>query len=367
MGWCKQWFVAFGGSRTKGIRGVLQMEMVSGMYMCLVGMLRTTIGLCNPVCRTLDVLPCVTVAFVLSRVAIPWGVFCSIMGQVMAASVAFTFKILSQSNIPGFQVLLLRSAVISGGMLVGLTIKGRTLDLPPRHLWGLITGIAILGNLGAVCFYVSFSLLPVGNAIALTQLTAIFAALFVWLLGWEPMSPMISAGAILCSMGAVVIEQPMLFCKGTVHISRIEVIGASLALLSAMFFGIIHTLTGRIGGQAPTALLIAPYYIMGLPTAFIPLVFSFPSAPKYGLTLHDWLLIFTFILLSFGFTFFNFQAVQLISDTLGTSMQSLAVIFSYLLGSCFLHEAVSKFDLIGSTIICIGIFLVVKGRGNNRN
>lgn len=290
------------------------------------------------------------------------GVVCLIFAQLQYAILGYLFKKQVGDGIPEFQIMFARSvsnALFSLAVGFATIYKGRL--LLPKSLWVLSGMQGIFGNLGMTTFYISFIFMVEGDAMALTKLSPIFAAVLGWLLGWDSLTPQIAFGVFICCAGGVIIEHPPFLFGGSTWNSY-QMIGCGIALSSALFMALLFMATGRVGSQADTITLMLWYHVAGIFMNIVPLAAKIPSGPVFTLSLVNWGLLLLFCILSFTSVFLNFRGIQLCNATLGTSLQTSAVVFAYMLGYYFLDEKITVFAVAGTAAIILGILVIAHGK-----
>lgn len=290
------------------------------------------------------------------------GVVCLVFAQLQIAIHGHLFKILVDEGIPQFQLLFFRSlsnTVLS--LVTGLAIAHRRKLLLPKSIWLLSSMQGIFGNLGMIAFYISFTFMVEGDAMALIKLSPIFAFLLNCFLGWEPVTLQIASGVIICCVGGVIIEHPPFLFGGSTWDSS-QMIGCGIALFSALFLALLFIATGKVGSRANTITLVLWFHFTGIFINATPLIANISSEQVFTPTRWNLLLLLAFCILSFTSACLNFRGIQLCNATLGTSLQTSAVIFSYMLGYWFLGEKITMFAIAGTAAIFLGILVIAHGK-----
>jgi len=157
------------------------------------------------------------------------GALCMLGAVVLFSAMIVCVKLVGR-EIPEHEKILIRSAVVIP-LLVWM-IRRRGLS-PWGTRPGLLLARGALGFLGMWAYFASATRLPLGNALLLTHISPIPAALFAWWFLHEQPGRGLWAASAACVVGVVLIAQP------TAHA---PLFASGIALVSAIGNGATYTI-----------------------------------------------------------------------------------------------------------------------------
>lgn len=276
-------------------------------------------------------------------------------------------KLLVQGGMTVFQPSWLRGVVSAVMCWATARITGQKDILGPRSMWKFCIMMSIAGNVGLLLFFEASILLPAGDAMAISRLSPVFAVIYARLLGWEKINFLVVLGGLTSSIGGVLIAQPPFLMGVHENWNTVRILGLSFALVSGILTAFCFTTVGRIGTNVSSLTLGFWSSLAIIPLCGIPLVCKYPGPPAYTISPSQMFLLFAFVAFAFFAYLLLARGVQLCNGVQGNSMQSTAVIFSYLLGYEVLHERVTLFSMIGTFLILLGICTVSIGKNRINN
>lgn len=283
------------------------------------------------------------------------------MTQLLYAFLAILFKTLSKNGIPILQILWMRSVFISIASIIAIKISKQGKFFGPKRIWPYLASRAVFGSIGMSIYFASLPFIAIGDAVALSRLTAVFSVFFVCILGWETLNSLMTIGAIICTAGGVIIlHPPLLFGSGD-HWSQRELIGYSFALSSAILVALAYLFTAKIGTtMSETAISFSSH----TPTAIVMgicLCFSFPSSPAW-IDKKNTLLFCVFLPSIFLGNIMMTRGIQLCAGIQAATLQSTGIVFSYVLSFLILGEKMTLFGFVGAPIVGLGVWIQAYGK-----
>lgn len=294
------------------------------------------------------------------------GVVCMVISQLAASLAGISVKYNVAAQVPLMEAMTIRGLV--GILIVCFICKVHKLEKPfsGEGLPGMLLLSGLFGGGAACCLWVSFSLLPSGDAMAFNRLSCITTVFFAWTVGWESINSLMVVGSIAACLGEIAIAHPPLLFGGHHEWNEGRVVGLMVALSSAIMFSFANMTVGRVGTRVSTLkilLWVQPGFLLP-PAAF--LCFSYPEPILWDLTLVQvghMTVYTTFAILK---QFFQMRSVQLCNATLATAMATTSVIFSYLLGFLLLGEEMSALAVAGTALVIGGVWVVALGKGKSK-
>ncbi|MBU3822208.1 DMT family transporter [Flavobacteriaceae bacterium XHP0103] len=231
-------------------------------------------------------------------------------------SLLITMAYLHQKNIPAFgsnkKLLLLRS-------LVGVT--------------------------SMTLFFMATKYIPIGSAVSLRYLAPIFAAIFsIFLLKdkvkhWQWVFFFISFSGVIILKGLD---------------SQMNNYGLFLAVLSAVFSGLVYVVISKIGKSEHPVVVVN--FFMFVSTIVGGLLSIGHWKKPQGL---EWLLLFSLGVFGFFGQVFMTKAFQVASTNQVAPLKYLEVIFTVLIGLSLFGEIYTLWSILGMCMIILGLLLNV--------
>ncbi|GMH43979.1 hypothetical protein BSKO_11913 [Bryopsis sp. KO-2023] len=290
------------------------------------------------------------------------GVICMNITIVIYSFIWVLTKEISKVNISVFQAVFCRSlfGLIATTIFCKLTKITPLYGNPKMMGWLFLRGV--VGAIGMVFVYSAVFLLPVGDASALQLLTSIFVVFFAWVFGWEKGSVLAAIGAVICVCGGVLVSNPPFLHKGHKSWGSDRMMGIGVSLIGSLFAGLAYSLINRIGKSVNPMSMTMWFHTPSVFISAIPLLASFPIPPVIFLSLKQGLLLFGMAFLGFIGQFMLTRSYQLCNATTGAALQTVSVVYSYLLAYLILSEKITYFAAGGTAVIGVGLVLVAEGK-----
>ena len=142
-------------------------------------------------------------------------------------------------------------------------------------------------------------------------------------------------------------------------------LGAALALVSAIFFG-MNSATVRRGVLKSTVLQAMAITVpLGIPifAVFAWFMGGYQAVMSWEMSAWNWMAlagVTHFVVGRYG----NYRATQALGATLSTPVQQLSILVALILAFVFLGETVNVLNVIGIVLVTFGPMLLVKRRGS---
>lgn len=286
-----------------------------------------------------------------------------IMGQLATAIAAIFVKYLKNAGVPLMQALVVRA--VGGFTVCWLACKmiGLKSEFGTRKLFPLLIARALMGGVGALTLWLSFDFIPSGDAMALNRLSCVTTVIFAWIVGWESINWIMLLGSITTALGEIVIVHPPFLFGGHYEWTMDRILGISIAIFSTIFMSMSNMTVGKIGTRLNT-LTIALWVQMGLmPLPITSLIMAYPDPVLWTPNLNQVGVIAGFAVLAFLQRLYIVRSLQLCNATLGNTLATSSVVFSYILGYFMLDEDVTILAVVGTMMIFFGVWVVAVGKG----
>eukprot|EP00471_Norrisiella_sphaerica_P004023 CAMPEP_0184485466 /NCGR_PEP_ID=MMETSP0113_2-20130426/7069_1 /TAXON_ID=91329 /ORGANISM="Norrisiella sphaerica, Strain BC52" /LENGTH=594 /DNA_ID=CAMNT_0026866923 /DNA_START=160 /DNA_END=1944 /DNA_ORIENTATION=+ len=161
------------------------------------------------------------------------GILAIILGGLIFSAASACIKI--GNSVSAMQYLLIRCFV--GAIITGVTIKrsnGRILGSDAARLWIVLRGVA--GSMSAILLFLSYIMLPLGNAVSLLATGTMWAMIVNFVFMREPLTWVHMGAFVLSIIGCFFVVRPS-FIFGTSKGGE-DPIGYVVALLGAFFSGL---------------------------------------------------------------------------------------------------------------------------------
>lgn len=278
------------------------------------------------------------------------------IAQVLYSFIAIIFKTLTDKGLPVLQILFIRSAFVVAAAFTTRMLTRKGSFFGPKKLWPFLALRATVGPVGMLCYFASLPRIDVGDAIALSRLTPIFAVLIAFVLRLENLNYIMGIGALVCALGGVIITHPPIVFGGDGnHWTKETTIGYGLALTAAAMAGGSFLTTAKIGTAVSELTIIFSNHTPSVIWMGICLCFSFPSPPIW-LTKETSLLFAVFLPAIFCANVALTRGVQLCKGVQAACLQCTGIIFSYVLAQVILGEKITVFAIVGTVVVCGGIW-----------
>lgn len=298
----------------------------------------------------------------LPRAAWSNGAISMSISMIFFAFVWLLTKMMSHTRLPMFQAVFARSSI---GIIVTV-ISAKAFRITPilgnAGVWRLLAMRGISGSLGMVFVYTGIYKLPMGDSKALLLLSSMFVAFFSWLLGWEKLNLLVGFGAVACSYGAMVVSHPPFLFGGHQEWNGNRLEGIAVSLVGAVLASFAYLAMGKIGKSTSTTAITMWFHGCSVIISTIMLAIGYPEHPVIKMTMEEALLM-----VGLGFTalfaqIFLTRGYQLCNATKGAALQTSSVIYTYALGFLVLGEHITKFAILGTVLLGLGIVLVAEGK-----
>ncbi|MGQ9624047.1 MAG: DMT family transporter [Candidatus Bathycorpusculaceae bacterium] len=288
------------------------------------------------------------------------------LGAALCWTVSAVLYKKALSNVKPTVANIVRCTSTSIILLVSLALSGKfgaLMDLSSNaFILACISGLIGLG-LGDTLYLASLKLIGVARAVPITCTYPLFSLLWAMLLGGEDITPQIVAGTILIIFGIWLLSQDKQ--KNSAEMSRrILVKGVALAATTAIIWSISISMVNMAVKETPDfdhalAINIIRVTVIAVFLLASALVvdrgLSFLKMQKetfYALSLGG------VVALGLGWFFLTYSFAVNIPEARAVPISSTTPLFSTLSGIIFLHEKVTKQNILGSILIVVGIFLV---------
>mmetsp|Transcript_6049 Transcript_6049/g.14607 ORF Transcript_6049/g.14607 Transcript_6049/m.14607 type:complete len:446 (-) Transcript_6049:124-1461(-) len=274
------------------------------------------------------------------------AVFFSVMGIFV--------KLASNEGISPFQLVFSR-AVFQGILVFGFIIYKRIpfFGNPGLRPWILARGL--IGGSAFICYFVTITLLPIGDSITLASMYPAATVLIARCVLKEPLTVIKVMAVFMCAIGAVLIAQPVfIFGRKETRdgeysdyawVGYITAVGGSV--LGAIVFVIM-----RRAKEAHTAQLIWSWCVG---SAMLSILLGNTMMRMKLPSTQAWMQILPMSLFGLvGHSLFNY-AGQLAPAGLGASIRSSDVVFAYIWEFTVFGEAINWVTILGAFIVLLGI------------
>ncbi|CAG9462139.1 unnamed protein product [Pedinophyceae sp. YPF-701] len=296
------------------------------------------------------------------------GMACMLFSGLALSLMGLTVKLAHGVAIPTLQTIVARSVVQAAVSLLMLSrseLKGADKYLGPRGTRRLLFFRATSGFVGITSLFTSITLLPLGDATAISLTSPIITAMAAALFLGEPWTLQVAAAGVTSFAGVLLISQPeFLPWVPSEAVGPAAGLGVALGVLGAICQGMALIVLRRVGKRNVPALV--PVLLLSLVCAFcggsiltfnslvpgsvladLPVLGASwaPVAPS-GLALLSLTGSFAFlgqVLMSRG--------MQLEEAGRGSAVSYLQVVFSLVLGAAVLGERTGVSSAVGTVMI----------------
>lgn len=199
----------------------------------------------------------------------------------------------------------------------------------------------VLGVISLTCFFQTLNYLAVGTAVSLRYTSPIFAAIFALIFLKEKIKPVQWLLFVIAFIGVLII-------KG--FGADVQLIGLLLALLSAIFLGLIFVVIRKIGATESPFVIINYFMVMAFVFGGVMSInhWTTPNTKEYILLLS---------LGVFGYVgqLYMTKAFQSNETNAIAPLKYLEVIFTIIIGASWFGEIYNLWTLLGVLFILFGL------------
>ena len=203
----------------------------------------------------------------------------------------------------------------------------------------------VFGLTSLVLFFMSSKYMPIGTAVSIRYLAPIFAAMFAIYLLNERIKPIQWLFFLIAFSGVVVL-------KG--FDTQINSYGLMLAILSAVFSGLVYVVLSKIGKSEHPVVVV--FYFMLIATIVGGLLSLGNWVNPIG---WDWVLLFSLGIFGYFGQIYMTKAFQLASANFVAPLKYIEVVFTVLLGLFLFSEIYTLWSILGMLLIILGLVLNV--------
>ena len=245
-------------------------------------------------------------------------------------------------HIGAFQIVFFR-AIGSLLLAIGFLYKNK---IPFQgNNKGILILRGLFGLTSLVLFFMSSKYMPIGTAVSIRYLAPIFAAIFAICLLSEHIKPIQWLFFFIAFSGVVVL-------KG--FDTQINSYGLMLALLSAVFSGLVYVVLSKIGKSEHHIVVV--FYFMLIATAVGGLFSISNWVNPMG---WDWVLLFSLGIFGYVGQIYMTKAFQVASANFVAPLKYIEVVFTVLMGLFLFTEIYTLWSVLGMLLIISGLVLNV--------
>jgi drug/metabolite transporter (DMT)-like permease len=279
---------------------------------------------------------------------------------VVMVAWAANFIVVKAANqqIPPVTFAFLRFGIAAVTLLIAMRLRDGSFGWPGRDALAIM-GLGALG-FGVYQFMWSIALqqIPAGDSALLIAATPVFTALLAVVSGADILTRKKLAGSLVsfAGVGVVVASGPGLTVGG-------QVIGDALTLAAAVCWSIYTAFGAPILRRHSPLQTTAWAMVGGSLVLAIPGVIQGIGAPWPAVTPDAWAgLAFSAFIPAGLANVVVFSAIKLLGPTRITALQFLVPFIAVLLGAAFLAEPVRAGQLLGGTVIILGVVVTRSDR-----
>ncbi len=226
--------------------------------------------------------------------------------------------------------------------------------------WKSLTLIGIIGGSFAFwLFFTGLKMTTAGRAAFLHKTLPIYAAFFAFFFLKEKLSKKLLLSIVIVLCGLVVMELP--------EISLGINIGDMLVIAATILWALEYTLSKKLMLEKESNWVVTfSRMFFGSIILIAIIILTGKTNELLSLNLNQiiYILVSGFLLLLYVLTFY--WGLKHINLAKASTILLLAPVISLILGIALLGETVSAMQLIGSTLILIGLFFVIKSKSEKR-
>ena len=242
------------------------------------------------------------------------------------------------NDFSAYQIVFFRSI---GTLLftIPLILKRQIPILGNNKKWLLIRGVA--GLISLTCFFQSLNYLTLGTAVSLRYTSPIFASIIAFFFLKEKIKPMQWLLFLLAFIGVITI-------KG--FGGNINSVGFILAILSAIFLGVIFVLIRKIGDSENPLVIINYFMVMAFVFGGVMSINQWKS-PNFI----EWLLLLSLGVFGYVGQLYLTKAFQIHETNVIAPLKYLEVVFMIMIGAFWFREIYNLWTLLGILLIMFSL------------
>jgi drug/metabolite transporter (DMT)-like permease len=200
---------------------------------------------------------------------------------------------------------------------------------------------AVAGVISLTLFFQSLNYLDVGTAVSLRYTSPIFAAILALVFLKEKIKPVQWLLFLIAFVG-------VLFVKG--FDTAINSVGLLLAILSALFLGLIFVVIRKMGTKENPLIIINYFMVMAFVFGGVMSINHWRNPDAV-----EWILLLSLGIFGYAGQLYMTKAFQSQATSLIAPLKYLEVIFMIIIGATWFGEVYSFWTLFGISLILLGL------------
>jgi drug/metabolite transporter (DMT)-like permease len=200
---------------------------------------------------------------------------------------------------------------------------------------------AVAGVISLTLFFQSLNYLDVGTAVSLRYTSPIFAAILALVFLKEKIKPVQWLLFLIAFVG-------VLFVKG--FDTAINSVGLLLAILSALFLGLIFVVIRKMGTKENPLIIINYFMVMAFVFGGVMSINNWRNPDAV-----EWILLISLGIFGYAGQLYMTKAFQSQATSLIAPLKYLEVIFMIIIGATWFGEVYSFWTLFGISLILLGL------------
>jgi drug/metabolite transporter (DMT)-like permease len=237
-----------------------------------------------------------------------------------------------------YQIVFFRS-IGTLAFTVPLILKNRIPILGNNKKLLLLRAVA--GVISLTLFFQSLNYLDVGTAVSLRYTSPIFAAILALVFLKEKIKPVQWLLFLIAFVG-------VLFVKG--FDTAINSVGLLLAILSALFLGLIFVVIRKMGTKENPLIIINYFMVMAFVFGGVMSINNWRNPDAV-----EWILLLSLGIFGYAGQLYMTKAFQSQATSLIAPLKYLEVIFMIIIGATWFGEVYSFWTLFGISLILLGL------------
>jgi len=242
------------------------------------------------------------------------------------------------NNFSAYQIVFFRS-IGTLFFTIPLILKHKIPILGNNKKWLLIRGA--VGVISLTCFFQSLNYLALGTAVSLRYTSPIFAAFFALFFLKEKIKPMQWLLFLVAFIGVLII-------KG--FGGDVNSIGFVLAILSAIFLGVIFVLIRKIGDSENPLVIINYFMVMAFVFGGLMSINKWKNP-----NLVEWSLLLSLGVFGYVGQLYLTKAFQSHETNVIAPLKYLEVVFMIIIGAFWFGEIYNLWTLLGILLIMVSL------------
>lgn len=270
------------------------------------------------------------------------------IATVFQAIMSVCAKILGQSGVPVFEILLVRGImVLSISYMRAVTTTQHTFPYALGKRKWLLVLRGCLGFGAVSSLYWSLQYLPLSDALVLTFLSPLLVAALAPVFNKELPSLIVVVAMVISLGGVIMIAKPSFLFGG----KGINKLGLALALMQAAFGACARIVVRDLRRTETTDIIMVYSGTMHCICAVVACI----TVPRSVVILqHTWQVV-TLLLTgscAYGAQVTLTAALRLVEASPATAMSYLTVVWGLVLGYFFFSEIPGLWELLGAAVVC---------------